>query len=52
MKKSEFYLCPDCKQDMRAAPHKGVRDIDCSRCGQGLHWKIRRAQDKKKKMSS
>lgn len=51
MKIPDYYKCPECKQDLRSAPHKGINDKDCSRCGQGLKWKKRMALDKKKKRS-
>ncbi len=33
------YLCPNCRQDMKAKPHKGLNDKDCPQCGQGINWK-------------
>lgn len=32
-------ICPQCKQDMRSKPHKGIKNKDCILCGQGLQWR-------------
>jgi Zn-finger nucleic acid-binding protein len=32
-------ICPTCKQDMKSAPHEGLRGKDCPQCGQGISWR-------------
>ncbi len=41
-------ICPTCRQDMRALPHKGVSDKDCPQCGQGISWKVAAKKEDKK----
>jgi predicted RNA-binding Zn-ribbon protein involved in translation (DUF1610 family) len=38
--KNKQYDCPACHQDMRAKPHRGLKDKNCPQCGQGLHWRL------------
>lgn len=38
--KTNYYLCPTCKQDMRSKPHPGLSGRDCPQCGQGIKWKL------------
>jgi Zn-finger nucleic acid-binding protein len=49
--KRNYYLCPACKQDMRANPHPGTNGKYCPQCGQGIQWRKeanRRAPRRKK----
>jgi len=50
-KKKNINICQTCHQDMRALPHKGMKDQDCPQCGQVINWKAalkkRRGDDRK-----
>jgi len=40
--RKNYYLCPQCKQDLRTLPHDGLDGKDCSQCGQGIQWRRER----------